>query len=134
MKNTEKTYHSNEQIESIFDTINGNKHGEFTRYFDNGQVAIISTYVHGESHGLWKEFYENGQIAEEGEHINGEYHVTNFWLESGVQLLVNGTGKTMRKFGASDGDIYEQYFNKGNYISEKKIARVSYGKFTPDAE
>ncbi len=134
MTNIEKTYHSNGQIKTICDTVNGEKHGEFIRYFDNGQIAIISNYVHGKSHGQWKEYYENAQLAEEGEYVNGEYNVTNFWIETGEQLLLNGTGKTIRKYGASQGDIYEQYFDKGQYTGEKKIAEVSYGKFIPDTE
>lgn len=134
MTKTEKTYHSNGQIKTVCSLVNGKKHGEFIRYFENGQIAIVSNYSHGKSHGLWKEYYENGQIAEEGEYINGDYNVINFWIESGEQLLVNGSGKTIRKYGASQGDIYEQYFENGQYIGEKKIAEVIYGKFIPDTE
>lgn len=134
MTKIQKTYFSNGQIQTICDIVNGEKHGEFTRYFENGQIAIISTYVHGKSHGSLKEYYENGQIAEEGEYINGEYEVTNFWLESGEQLLRKGTGKTIRKYGAFDEDIYEQYFDNGKFVGEKKIGGIGYGKFKPDTE
>ena len=134
MTHTQKTYHSNGQIKTIYDTVNGEKHGKFIRYFDNGQIAIISTYVHGKSHGQWKEYYENGQIAEEGEYIDGEYHVTNFWVETGDQLLVNGTGKVIRKYSPTEGEVFEQYFDNGKFTVEKKISGASYGKFMRDAE
>jgi antitoxin component YwqK of YwqJK toxin-antitoxin module len=134
MAQSEKTYHTNGQVMLDYETIDGEIHGRFVRYFETGQIAIESYYINGQSHGPWKEWYNNGQLAEEGDYDHGKYFVKNFWNEKGEQLLINGTGKTIRKFGTTQGDIYEQYFENGNFIGEKKIAGVIYGKFTPKNE
>ena len=101
-------------------------------YHSNGQLNLEYETFNGLPQGLWKEYYENGQLAEEGEYVEGKYYVKNFWSESGEHLLVNGTGKTIRRFGVSQSEVYEQYFEKGKFIREKKIYSVSYGKFKPN--
>ncbi|MCC6370028.1 MAG: hypothetical protein IT236_03375 [Bacteroidia bacterium] len=132
MTTAEKTYYSSGQLKTIYNFFNGVKHGDFVRYFENGQIEIQASFVDGKKEGKWIEYYESGQVAEEGEYTSsGEYNVINFWTDTGEQLLINGTGKTIRKFGASQGDIYEQYFENGKFICEKKIQGVSYGKFIP---
>ena len=61
----------------------------------------------------------------------GEYYPNNFWDEKGEQLLKNGTGKVIRKFGPTEAEIFEQYFENGEYLGEKKISGAIYGKFKP---
>ena len=134
MNKIERTYYPDGQIKQEYETINGIKHGKLTLYFKNGRIKIESNYVQGQPEGIYKEWYENGQLAEEGENVNGDYFVKNFWDENGEQLLKDGNGKTIRKFGFSQGDIYEQYFVNGEFTGEKKIEGVTYGKFIPKGE
>src|SRR5687768_14985962 len=129
MNKIERTYYPNGQIKQEYQTVDGLKHGKFILYFENGKIAIESNYFQGQSQGSYKEWYEDGKLAEEGEELNGEYIVKNFWDENGNQLLINGNGKTIRKFGFSQGDIYEQYFVNGQFTGEKKIAGVTYRGF-----
>lgn len=125
-------YYPNGKVEKEGYLLDGKKEGMWVRYFENGVKEIEMTYKQGELSGSCCEWYENGQLAEEGEYRNGAYKVINYWNEQGEQLLINGTGKTIRKFGATQGDIYEQYFKEGKFKGEKKIAGVVYGKFIPD--
>lgn len=134
MKTLEQKFYNNGQLEFECEILNEERHGKFIRYFENGEIELVGNYELGKHSGLWTEYYENGQIAETGEYRNQEYCVNNFWNEDGQQLLINGTGKTIRKFGASQGDIYEQYFLEGNFIGEKKIEGVRYGRFIPKNE
>ncbi|WP_316831343.1 hypothetical protein [Pedobacter aquatilis] len=131
MKESEKKYFDNGQLEFEYEIFNGIKHGKFIRYFEDGEIEMIGNFIDGRHAGLWTEYYENGQIAETGEYINDEYCVDNFWTENGEQLLINGTGKTIRKFGATQGDVYEQYFLNGKFTGEKKIEGVGYMMFKP---
>jgi len=110
----------------------GVKDGIGKVFSENGILIYEYYYLKGEPIGKVKEWYESGHIAEEGEYINGEHLVLNFWTETGEQILKDGNGKAKRKYGATGGDIYEQYFDKGKMTGEKKIAGVTYGQFIPD--
>ena len=110
------------------------KQGLWLYYYENGKKRLEINFKDDKYEGAWTEWYENGQIAEQGEYLNGEYFVRNFWDETGNHLLVEGTGKTIRVFGASDEDIYEQYFENGNFLHERKISGVVYGKFSPNGD
>jgi len=114
-------YYPNGQIKKQGKLINGLKEGHWTIYHANGQKYLEGYFTNNKHDGKWLEWYENGQLAEDGEYINGEYHIYNFWLETGEQTLLNGTGKTIKKFGAGDIDIFEQSFENGKYIGEKRL-------------
>lgn len=131
MKQVERTFFPSGKVELEYCTLDGVKHGTYTRYYENGQIAIESNYVRGLRHGDWKAWYENGQLEEIGRYVSGKYHVSDFWAEDGKQLLRDGTGMAIRKYGATLGDVYEQYFENGEFKGEKKIAGVAYGIFTP---
>jgi antitoxin component YwqK of YwqJK toxin-antitoxin module len=150
------TYFNNDNIQHISFWTNKLKNGILQEFYESGQLNIESEYNEGVKDGIGKvfsengnliyeyfykkgqpigkvrEWYENGQIAEEGEYINGEYFIINFWTETGVQILKDGNGKAIRKYGAGRYDIYEQYFDKGIMTSEKKISGVTYGQFIPN--
>jgi MORN repeat variant len=129
-----KLYYDNGQLEKFGGVINQEKQGLWTYYYEDGIKRLEITFRDNKHDGAWTEWYEDGEIAEEGEYKNGEYIVINFWTKDGKQLLKDGTGMTIRKFGATEGDVYEQYFNKGVFTGEKKIAGVAYGEFTPDTK
>ena len=129
---TFKSFYNNGQIEKTGELINDQKQGLWTHYYENGLKRLQANFKNDKYDGVWIEWYENGQIAEEGEYKNGEYLVFNFWSADGSQLLKEGTGKTIRKFGSNQNDVYEQYFDKGIFTGEKKISGVSYGDFIPD--
>jgi hypothetical protein len=129
---TFKSFYNNGQLEKVGELINKQKQGLWTHYYENGLKRLEITFKDNKYDGALREWYEDGQIAEEGEYKNGEYIVLNFWTEDGKQLLKDGTGMTIRKFGSTQGDVYEQYFDKGIFTGEKKITSVTYGKFIPD--
>ena len=122
-------FHANNNLKSIWIEKNGKKHGIFKRYYDDTKIAFISEYENGQSRGSVKEWYPNGQTSEEGKYLNNEYVVEQFWDENGNQLLKDGNGKTIRKYGTNDYDIYEQYFENYEFKGEKKIEGVRFGKF-----
>ncbi len=150
------TYFDNGNIQHISYWTNKLKNGTLQEFYESGQIKIEREYkegvkdgigklfsengtliyeyyfVKGERIGKVREWYESGKRAEEGEYIKGEYFVHNFWTETGEQILKDGNGKAIRKYGAGGYDIYEQYYEKGKMTSEKKIAGVTYGRFTPD--
>ena len=112
----------------------GVKDGIGKVFSENGTLVYEYYYLNGHLSGIVREWYPNGQLAEEGEYIDGEYLIQNFWTEAGIQILKGGTGKVLRMYGATGGDVYEQYFDKGKMTSEKKVAGVSYGPFIPNTK
>lgn len=124
-------YFESGEIQMEINYKNDIQEGEFKRWYTNGHLAIESFYVGGSNDGYWKEYYENGSIKEIGEYKSGEYIPIDFWDEGGVQLLKNGTGKKIEKFGYLELDIFEHYFEKGKFIKEVKISSAQYRGFTP---
>ena len=114
-------YYTSGQIKKSGQTINGQKERHWIVYHENGNKYLDGHFDNNRHAGKWLEWYENGQLAEDGEYVNGEYFVYNFWLETGEQILKNGTGKTVKRFGAGDVDIIEQYFENGKFLREKRI-------------
>lgn len=125
----QQQFHANKNLKSIWIEKNGRKQGIFKRYYDDTKIAIISEYDNGKRTGSVKEWYPNGQMSEIGKYSNNEYVVEQFWDENGKQLLKDGTGKTIRKYGTNDYDIYEQYFENYEFKGEQKIQGVTFGKF-----
>jgi antitoxin component YwqK of YwqJK toxin-antitoxin module len=111
--------------------LKGLKSGLSKVFHENGSLYSEVNYLNGKHCGKFTYWYENGQIAEEGEESNGNYIILNFWAEDGRRTLVDGLGFIIRKYGATGGDIYEQHYENGKMIYEKKIAGVMYGRFTP---
>ena len=120
-ENLIQEFHPNENLKMIWIEKKGKKNGIFKRYYDDTQIAVISNYQNGKRIGFVKEWYSNGILAEVGKHINNEYVVEQFWDNNGTQLLINGTGKTIRYYGTNDDTVYEQYFEKYIFKGEKRI-------------
>lgn len=129
---TLQEFYENGQLNIERNYKDGIKEGFGKVFYNNGNLHSEHCYQNGKDIGQYKEWYENGQLSEEGEFINGDYFLINFWTEEGEQILKDGTGKAIRKYGATGGDIYEQLFDKGKMTSEKKVAGVKYGQFIPD--
>jgi antitoxin component YwqK of YwqJK toxin-antitoxin module len=124
-------YFESGKIEMEIEYKNGIEEGQFKRWYTNGNLEVESFYVGGIIDGYWREYYEDGKIKEIGEYKSGEYIPIDFWDERGTQLLKNGTGKKIEKFGYLELDIFEQYFENGKFIKEAKISSARYGGFTP---
>jgi antitoxin component YwqK of YwqJK toxin-antitoxin module len=129
---TLQEFYESGQIKINREYKDGVKDGTGKVFLENGTLSYENYHLKGKPIGKVREWYENGQIAEEGEYINGEYLVHNFWTESGDQILKDGTGKAIRKYGTTGLDIYEQHYDKGKMTIEKKIASIVYGKFIPN--
>jgi len=114
-------FHPNENLKMIWIEKKGKKNGIFKRYYDDTQIAVISNFQNGDRVGIVKEWYSNGILAEVGKHINNEYVVEQFWDNNGTQLLINGTGKTIRYYGTNDDNVYEQYFEEYVFKGEKRM-------------
>ena len=124
-------FHQNGNLKMIWIEKEGVQNGVFRRYYDNTLIAVESNFQNGKRNGEVKEWYPNGKQLEIGKYVEGEYIVEQFWNEKGNQLLINGTGKTIRYYGTNDDTVYEQYFENYEFKSEKKLKGVNYGKFEP---
>jgi antitoxin component YwqK of YwqJK toxin-antitoxin module len=56
-----KTYHANNEVESIFKEINGNKEGLYFKYHSNGKLERKLTYSNNDVIGQALFWYENGK-------------------------------------------------------------------------
>jgi uncharacterized protein len=131
---TLQNYYETGQLKNEINYRDGLKEGVGKTYHANGSLRSSCSYVQGRLSGIWREWYESGQLSEEGEYVDGKYTVVNFWLENGEQPLKNKTGKVIRKSGPFDADVREHHFDNGEFIEEKIISRVTYGKFIPNAD
>jgi antitoxin component YwqK of YwqJK toxin-antitoxin module len=104
--------------------------GEWKMWHANGLLYLEQVKVLGKSEGYCKEYYENGSIKEIGEYRNGEYFPIDFWNEEGRQLLKNGSGKKIEKFGYLESDIFEHYFENGIFIREVKVSSTGFRGFS----
>jgi antitoxin component YwqK of YwqJK toxin-antitoxin module len=60
------------------------RHGLFFAYHSNGQLASEGNYLDGVEHGHWKDFHDNGQLAAEGDYQHGqEVGEWKFWKPDG---------------------------------------------------
>jgi antitoxin component YwqK of YwqJK toxin-antitoxin module len=150
-----KEYYDNGNLKAEGITLNGLKEGIWTFFFErgnvckeinysegmengiwkmwheNGNLYIEQNKIDGKSVGYWKEYYESGATKEIGIYDNNEYIPIDFWDESGNQLLKEGTGKKIERFGSLGLDVFEHYFENGKFIKEIKISSGEYGKFIP---
>jgi len=73
-------YYSSGEIESKYNYLDDNLHGEFTRYYISGEVEYKSWYLDDNLHGEYIRYSKNGEILSKSYHIDGE-SVTEFeWL------------------------------------------------------
>jgi len=112
----------------------GIENGSFKLFHKNGQIAIECQHLNGSNVGVWKEYYESGQLQEVIEYINGEGFTLDFWDEDGTHLLKNGTGKKIVRYGGLFNDVWEQYFDKKQFIRETKISGAKFISFTPKGQ
>jgi antitoxin component YwqK of YwqJK toxin-antitoxin module len=114
-------YYPNGRIQKEIFYKNNKENGSWTMWHENGQKYIEQNKSDGLSDGKWVEYYENGSLKEIGVYINGDYHPKDFWDDNGVQLLINGSGKKIEKFGVSEIDVFEQHYINGKFIKEIRI-------------
>ena len=119
------------RVRVIAHYLNNQKHGSYFTFYPNGQIEMDGQHENGVHSGEWKDYYENGQIKQEAHYIGKEFFPTNFWLENGAQLLINGTGKTIEAFGESGHEVVEFHFLNGVFVKEVKLTDVRYGNFIP---
>lgn len=120
------------ELKSEIEYKNGIENGTLKLWHRNGTLKMITTNVNGKTNGLWQEYYENGQIKEENNVVEDKFYPINFWDSEGNQLLKNGTGKMICEFGSETlFDVYEQYFDNGEFVKEVKIQGYTYLGFTP---
>ena len=115
------------RIEVTF--LDDKEEGKWKRYFNSGKLALIIDFKDGVKDGAREEFYDNGFVKERGRYEKGNYYIIDFFSKDGTQTLKNGTGTRIEKFGYNDNDVYEQYFENGKMISEKKISSAFYTDF-----
>jgi antitoxin component YwqK of YwqJK toxin-antitoxin module len=124
-------YYENGRVFREIHFQNGIENGEWKMWYENDELYISQLKKSGKTDGEWKEYYENGNIKEIGEYQNNEYFPIDFWDEFGNQLLRNGTGKKIEKFGPLESYVYEQYFENGKFVKEVKISGLDYRGFFP---
>lgn len=99
----------------------GTENGIWIMWHENGNLYLEKSKKNGKTDGLWKEYYESGKIKEIGEYLECEYMPKDFWDEEGNQLLKDGNGKKIEKFGAGSIDVFEHYFENGKLVKEIRI-------------
>jgi antitoxin component YwqK of YwqJK toxin-antitoxin module len=125
-------YYETGELKQEIEYQNGVEDGKFKLYHENGLVAWQGDLIKGKHEGLWKEYYENGKIKEEVKYINDEGSYINFWDHDGNQLLKNGTGKKIEEYGSKTlVDIYEQYYDNGQFVKEVKVKGYTVLGFSP---
>jgi antitoxin component YwqK of YwqJK toxin-antitoxin module len=119
------------ELKKEVEYINGIEHGKYKFFGKNGSLLFIGFYVNGSFNGEACEYYENGQLKETGEYRNNDFFPRDFWDREGNQLLINGTGKRIQEYGESPLlDVYEQYYEGGEFIKEVKIKGYTVLGFT----
>lgn len=118
------SYFDNGNLHKEENYLDDELHGVFKRWHENSKLAIESNYESGKRDGIWKEYYENGSPLEEGYYENSAYVTKNFWDETGIQTLINGTGFKIEKYGTLELDVYKQYFDNYKFIKEEKISSL----------
>ena len=129
-----KFYYENGNLYKEINFKDDIENGQWKMWHENGNIYIDQNKINGSSDGYWKEYYENGELKEIGFYEKGEYAPRDFWDENGNQLLINGTGKKIERFGYNDLDICEFYFQDGKFIKEIKIESAKYNKFKENDE
>jgi antitoxin component YwqK of YwqJK toxin-antitoxin module len=120
------------ELKQEIEYANGVEHGAYKFFGKDGKLLISSTNVNGLLNGEWREYCEDGRLKEIGQYNNNEYSPIDFWDQEGNQLLKNGTGKKIEEYGANALiDIYEQYYNNGQFVKEIKVQGYTYLGFTP---
>lgn len=90
------------------------------------ELGDISTKVQG------VDYAEDGRLKEIGRYNNDEYSPIDFWDQEGKQLLKNGTGKKIEEYGSKTlVDIYEQYYDNGQFLKEVKVKGYTVLGFSP---
>ena len=62
--------------------------------------------------GKWTKYFSSGKIKEEGYYTNGNYKLTNYWDESGRQMVKEGNGHYILLF-ENGGKKAEGNFKSG---------------------
>jgi len=110
----------------------GIENGLYKFFSKDGALLIISTHRNGLLNGEWTEYYEDGRLKEIGYYNDNEYSPMDFWDNEGNQILKNGTGKKIEEYGSTLlVDVYEQYYNEGQFVKEIKIQGYKVLGFSP---
>lgn len=116
---------------------NGKKQGEFHFFYDNGNEKARGSFDNDSEIGEWIYFYINGSIKQKVLFMKGErpeFKLSEYFNESGNQLLKDGTGSwesEPTRGGLFDSESlkvirgeYKNYKLHGNWI----MTRLSDGK------
>jgi len=100
----------------------GKLHGTFRRWSSEGVLMVESEYKEGKRCGSAKEYYKNGTLKEIGKYDDsGQYWPIHFWDERGLQILKNGTGSKIEKFGISGLEVFRQFYENGHFVKEERL-------------
>ena len=122
-------WHSNGEIYSEGNFINGNRSGEFNWYYENGKKKERSFFDGGKRIAMTTQWYDNGKKHAEGNYKKGQLNgKLTWWYE-------NGQKKEEVNFaqGVRDGIAYWWYPNgnkKGFADVSRKMGKVTL--FSPD--
>jgi len=61
-------------IKEKYTTLDGFKHGKYTKYFKNGTIHIATSYFNNVLHGDYVKNFEDGSIREKCHYVHGKLH------------------------------------------------------------
>ena len=117
-------YYSSGQVLGKGSYMNGQKQGNWLFYYPNGQLQGQVSYKNNEQVGRWKLWRENGQPLQEVVYNGAEISFQNYWDESGIQTVTDGTGTYVALLPGEEPGSQMQL--KGAYVNGRRHGKWQY--------
>lgn len=85
------------KITALYQTVDGQPHGEYTTFFADGQAKQTVTYQQGTLNGPARTFFNSGQVEHEFTYSNGEV--------DGIYRTYSSEGKLLSEYTFSAGQL-----------------------------
>jgi len=85
------------QITALYQTVDGQPHGEYTTFSADGQAKQTVTYQQGTLNGPARTFFNSGQVEHEFTYSNGEV--------DGIYRTYSSEGKLLSEYTFSAGQL-----------------------------
>ncbi len=123
-----RSYHTNGSLknEGVF-TADDNRAGYFTTWHENGQIETKVSYNrNGEATDLYLGYWPNGNKRFETDLSGTGRKDINYWDDSGVQLLTNGTGLFVNEYEwkiFKDATKFKEVINYADFVKQGEFLK-----------